>query len=455
MWQPLLMVDDGVVLVRGGDVVTMDAGRTVVRDGAVLVNGSSIVEVSGFADLHQRYPQATVIGNATSLVTPGYVNAHQHLTGDRLVHSCIPDAIDSQEAIFGWAVPVHSAHTPDDDELSAVLASVEAVTNGITCTVEAGTVAHPERVVAGMQRVGMRGTIGRWGWDVDGVPFGAPADEVLARQADLLDRYPRGGMVEAWVTLVGHDLMSDELVVGAAELARRRGAGMTFHMSPHRGDPASYLERTGRRPFEHLADLDVLGDHLLVAHAVHLDDAELDHVLRTRTAVASCPWAYLRLAQGFVAGGRHGELLARGGRIALGCDAENAGDAVDILRAAALFVGIARDVASDPFSLTAYDALALATIGGAEAINKADVIGSLEPGKHADIVVHSTAGPQFLPYSTDPVLQLVWASDGRSVSDVLIAGRQVVADGHCCTVELDDLREEARARRDRLLATRD
>ena len=442
------------MLVRGGDIVTMDANRTIVRDGAVLVSDSTIVEVGSFAVLRQSHPRATVIGDATSLVTPGYVNAHQHLTGDRLVHSCIPDAIDSQEAIFGWAVPVHSAHTPDDDELSAVLACVEAVTNGITCVVEAGTVAHPDRVVAGMQRVGLRGTIGQWGWDAHDVPFGAPAHEVLARHADLLDRYPQGGLVEGWVTLVGHDLMSDELVVGAADLARRRGTGMTFHMSPHRGDPVSYLARTGRRPFEHLADLDVLGDHLLVAHAVHLDDSELDHVLRSGTAVVSCPWAYLRLAQGFVAAGRHGELLARGGRIALGCDAENAGDAVDILRAATLFVGLARDAASDPFSLTAHDALELATIRGAEAINKADIIGSLEPGKQADIVVHSTSGPQFSPRSTDPVLQLIWASDGRSVSEVLIAGRLVVTGGQCRTVELDDLREQARACRDRLLATR-
>ena len=274
-----------------------------------------------------------MIGDAESLVTPGYVNAHQHLTGDRLVHSCIPDAIDSQEAIFGWAVPVHAAHTGDDDELSATLGAIEAVTNGITCTVEAGTVAHPDRVAAAVASVGMRATIGQWGWDVDGVPFGAPAAEVLARHTDLLDRLPAGGLVEGWVTLVGHDLMSDELVAGASELARARGVGLTFHMSPHGGDPASYLARTGRRPFVHLDELGVLGPHVLVAHAVHLDDDELDVVVRTDTAVASCPWAYLRLAQGFTVAGRHGELLARGARLALGCDAENAGDAVDVLRA--------------------------------------------------------------------------------------------------------------------------
>ena len=191
--------------------------------------------------------------------------------------------------------------------------------------------------------------------------------------ATLLDRLPAGGLVEGWVTLVGHDLMSDELVAGASELARGRGVGLTFHMSPHdrRSDQLS-RSAPAAVPSCISTQLGVLGAHVLVAHAVHLDDDELDVVVRTDTAVASCPWAYLRLAQGFTVAGRHGELLARGARLALGCDAENAGDAVDILRAAALFVGLVRDRAVDPFGLTAHDGLALATIGGARAIGKGD-----------------------------------------------------------------------------------
>jgi 5-methylthioadenosine/S-adenosylhomocysteine deaminase len=423
VWQPFEMARGGEsdvdLLVRGGDVVTMDGDGRTIADGAVAVGGELIVAVGSWDELRKAHPAAAVIGDADSLVTPGYINAHQHLTGDRLVHSCIPDAIDSQEAIFGWAVPVHSAHTGDDDELSATLGAIEAVINGITCTVEAGT-----------------------------------APDVLERHAALLDRMPPGGLVEGWVTLVGHDLMSDELVVGASQLARDRGVGLTFHMSPHSGDAARYLLRTGKRPFVHLDELGVLGPHVLVAHAVHLDDDELEVVLSTDTAVASCPWAYLRLAQGMTAAGRHGELLTRGARIALGCDAENAGDAVDILRAATLFVGLARDRAMDPFAITAHDGLAIATIGGALAIGKADLIGSIEVGKQADLVVHDRRGPQFVPRSTDPVLQLIWASDGRSVSDVVIAGRQVVSEGRCVTVDLDALRDEAARRRDHFLAAR-
>src|SRR4051794_33902435 len=95
-----------VTLVRG-DVITMNAARDVIADGAVAVRGDRIIGVGPLLELRSAHPDAMIIGTADSVVTPGYVNGHQHVTGDRLVHSCIPDAIDSHEAIFGWAVPVH------------------------------------------------------------------------------------------------------------------------------------------------------------------------------------------------------------------------------------------------------------------------------------------------------------------------------------------------------------
>jgi 5-methylthioadenosine/S-adenosylhomocysteine deaminase len=316
----------------------------------------------------------------------------------------------------------------------------------VTTTIEAGTVAHPSRVADALHRVGMRARIGTWGWDVDDAPYAAPADEVLDRQRDVLDAHPAGGVVEGGVTLVGHDLMSDELLAGASSLARERGAGLTFHISPHGADPVSYLDRTGVRPIVHFDRLGALGPHVLLAHAVHLDQAEIELVVGSRTAIATCPWAYLRLAQGFVANHRHDWFFAHGGRLALGADAENAGDAIDLLRVAALFVGLVRDRAEDPMSITAADGFALATVLGAEAVGLGDRVGSIEVGKRADLVLHDLTAPQFTPRATDPVRQLVWASDGRTVTDVVIDGRVVVRDRACVTVDLAPLRAEAAAR---------
>ena len=161
--------------------------------------------------------------------------------------------------------------------------------------------------------------------------------------------FPPGGLVEGWVTLVGHDLASDELLAGAADAGSRVG---------HRDDDAPVADFIGSRaatwpapvtrPVTHLQNLGVLGPNLLLAHGVWLDDEEIDLVLSTRTAIAYCPWAYLRLGQGVTRVGRHAEIVERGGRVALGCDAANAGDVADILRAAALAAGIARDGRLEP-----------------------------------------------------------------------------------------------------------
>jgi 5-methylthioadenosine/S-adenosylhomocysteine deaminase len=151
--------------------------------------------------------------------------------------------------------------------------------------------------------------------------------------------------------------------------------------------------------------------------------------------------------------GRHAEFHEQGGRLALGCDAENAGDAVDVLRAAALAAGLARDTrrAADRFG--AHTALELATIAGAEAIGMDAEIGSLERGKRADLVVVDTSGPAWQPAGDDPVPGLVWGAGGTAVSDVVASGRVVVRDRRCVSVDVDELAGQAAEARARLLRT--
>lgn len=433
-----------VLLISGGDVVTMNARREVLVGGAVAVAGDRIAAVGPTSALRAAYPGAGEVDATGCIVTPGLVNAHQHLTGDPLVSGCIPDRLAPGEPVFSWAVPLHAEHTGDDDELSATVEAARSALCGVTTLVEAGTVVRPDRVAAGMAAVGVRGTVGTWGWDIDDAPFAAPADEVLDRQRQVLAAHPPGGLVEGWVTLVGHDLASDELLAGAADLARSAGCGMTMHISPTSADPESYLRHRGARPIVHFDRLGVLGRHLLLAHGVWLDDAEVDLVLASETAVAYCPWAYLRLGQGVTVAGRHLELAHRGGRLALGCDAANAGDLPDVLRAAALAAGLARDMPVDPEGFGAHDAFELATIRGAEAIGKGAEIGSLEVGKLADVVVFDCEAST-LTSRGDVALQLVWGSDGRDVRDVFVGGRPVVRDRRCTTVDVAELRIAAAA----------
>jgi len=430
------------LLVSNGRVVTMAPDRRILDRGAIAIRGGSIVAVGGTSDLCARFVASQVIDAAGGLVTPGLVNAHQHVTGGPLVWSCIPDDLVPGTSIFEWAVPLHANESADDEELSATLAAVESLRNGTTTLVEPGTVAHPEAVASGLAAAGIRATVGVWAWDVEEGPFAAPCDEVLGSLEDLLDARPPGGLVEGSVTLIGHSLASDELLDGAAHLARDRGVGMTMHLSPTSSDPEVYLQRFGHRPVVHLDQLGVLGRHLLLGHAVWLDDDEIDLVLTSGTAVAYCPWAYLRLGQGVAANGRHAEMFRRGGRVALGCDSVTAGDTVDVLRTAALAAGLAKDQRVDPTWFGAHEALEMATIAGAEAIGMADRIGSLEVGKKADLVVFGTDSAHWAA-GADPALALVWASGGRDVQHVVVDGAVVVDGGRCTNVDEVALRKEA------------
>ncbi len=438
------------LLVTEGDVVTMNARREVLVGGAVAVVGARIIAVGSTAALRAAYPTAEVLDAAGCVVTPGLIDAHQHLTGDPLVRSCIPDLLAPGQSIFEWSVPLHGEHTGDDDELSATLTAVECLRNGTTTVIEAGTVANPDRVAKALEGVGLRGTVGTWGWDVDGVPFSAPVADVLERQQEVVSRWPAGGRVEGWVTLVGHSLASDELLAGAADLARRAGVGLTMHMSPTSSDPEVYLARTGRRPLAHLDALGVLGRHLLLAHGVWLDDDEVELVLAREIAIAYTPWAYLRLGQGVSQVGRHAEIVERGGRVALGCDSCNAADHHDVLQQAALAAGLARDSRVDPTRFGAHLAFELATVRGAEAVGMVDRIGSIEAGKLADLVVHDARTLDWTPRG-DLGLQLVWGTGGRTVRDVIVDGRVVIRDRECSTVDTAALRTEVTAAQRSLL----
>lgn len=432
------------LLVVGGDVVTMNDRREVRTACTVAVSDGRIRGLGSAADMRALVPGADELDVAGCVVVPGLVDAHQHTTGDPLVRSMIPDDITSDESIFDWIVPLHATLDGDDDELAATITAVDALTHGVTTLLEPGTVANPLRVAAGLDTAGIRARVGRWGWDVAGMPYSAPADESLALQEETVAALPAEGLVTGWVTLVGHDLASDELFRGAAELADRLDVGLTLHMSPGDADIAAYATRSGRRPIEHLHHLGVLGPRLLLGHAVWLDDAELDLLCESGTAIASCPGAYLRLGQGYTRAGRHGEFVRRGGRLALGSDAHNAGDVPDVFRAAYLLAALERDRGTAT-TIGAHRAFALATIDGARAVGMGELIGSVEVGKAADLVVLDATGPGWIPRG-DLALQLVWGPGAADVRDVVVDGQIVVRDRLVTMVDLKLLRDEAQER---------
>jgi 5-methylthioadenosine/S-adenosylhomocysteine deaminase len=426
------------LLVRGWYVVTMNGTRDVIRDGAVAVRGRDIVDVGPAHELEARFDAARVIGGDRFVVTPGMVNAHIHVTGEPLTRGYVPDDTPFEENVFAWLCPLYAAYTADEERLSGQLAAVEMLRSGTTTFLEAGTIRFLDDVVDGLVEVGIRARVGRWVWDLPPEPdvYRQDTDEAighLARQLSEL-RDVAGGRLGAWSTLVGHTTCSDPLWKAARALADEHRVGMSFHMSPAPADPDGFVAEFGQRPMIHLAELGVLAPDVAITHCVRVDDREIAVMAEHGVSVAHCPTTALKVSYGVTQVGQMPEMVQAGINVAIGTDGNNASNYSDLMRATYLVAGLFKDARTDPQMFPAEMAYEMATLGGARAMGLEHEIGSLEPGKRADLVLHDTDRPEWRPL-LNVANQLVWSADGRGVHTVLVDGRVVVEDGHVTTID--------------------
>ena len=428
-------------LIEGAVIVTQDEDRRIIRDGSLAIRGDRIAAVGARAELEGKVDAASVIDGRRFVITPGFIDAHIHITGDPLTRGYVPDDISDAfgDTLRRWVIPRYLAHTPADERLSARLAAVEMLRAGTTCFLEAGTIRYLDEVAEGLVEAGIRGRIGAW---VEGRAFSPEDDEAesTGRAIRLLEqeveRFPAdsGARIAAWPILIGHSTNTDEVWKAAKALADANGLGVSAHMSPYRADPDWYLDNLGRRPVEHLAEIGVLGDNLCLTHLVHIDDQEAALLAESRTNAILCPFAALKGAFGISALGRAPEMAQAGMNIALGTD----GYGSDLMQKMALAAALFKDARRDTKIFPACQALDMATLNGAKALQMPDEIGSIAPGKKADFVLHDTDRPEWRPV-LNVLQQLVWCADGRGVHSVWVDGIRVVENYRHTLVDEDEL----------------
>ena len=434
-------------LIKGAVIVTLDEERRIITDGALAIRGDRIVAVGKRAEVETKVTAVDVIDGRRFIITPGFIDAHIHITGDPLTRGYVPDDAGNgfAETLERWVIPRYLAHTPGDEGLSARLAAVEMLRSGTTCFLEAGTIRYLDEVVDGLNQAGIRGRIGAW---VEGRAFD-PEDneaELTDRAIRLLEdevaRFPAdsGKKIAAWPILIGHSTNTDEVWKAAKALADANKSGVSAHMSPYPADPAWYLENHGRRPIEHLAEIGVLGDNLCLTHLVHIDEREMTLLAETRTNAIVCPFAALKGAFGMTAAGRFPEMAAAGVNIALGTD----GYGSDLMQKMGLVAALFKDARQDTKTFPAHKALELGTLGGARALQLQDETGSIAVGKKADFVLHDTDRPEWRPL-LNALQQLVWCADGRGVHSVWVDGARVIENYRHTLVDEDALYTEAQA----------
>jgi len=442
-----------VILIEGCAIATVDAARTEFRDGHVVIEDDRIVAVGpGPAPEH---PGARRIDGRGCLATPGLVNCHHHL------YQWATRGLAQQATLFEWLTELYPvwARLDGDVESAAARAGLAALArSGCTTSTDhhyvfpegAGDLLEIE--VAAARQIGLRFHPCRGSMDLGRSLGGLPPDEVvedrdviLAASEAAIDRFhdpASDAMVRIALAPCSPFSVTRELMADAAELARRRGVRLHTHLAETLDEEEFCLQRFGMRPVEYLEELGWLGDDVWLAHCVHLSHDEVRRFGETGTGVAHCPSSNARLGAGIapIVG-----LVAAGAPVGLGVDGAASNEAGILqleLRQALLLARLA----GGPAALTAREALALGTIEGARCLGREGELGSLEPGKLADVALWRLDGLDGAGIA-DPVAALVLGAP-RPVDTLLVGGRPIVDGGELRTTDEESLaRELARVSR--------
>jgi 5-methylthioadenosine/S-adenosylhomocysteine deaminase len=419
------------VLIKGGAVVTMDADDTVF-EGDVLVRGSRIESVGNASMVASATADVTIDARGCA-VLPGFVQTHVHLC-----QTLFRGAADDLELI-DWLKrrvwPMEAAHDASSLRASARLGVAEMIRGGTTCALTMETVNHTAEVLRVVEETGFRATVGKCMMDKgDEVPAALREETEASIRESLALLEEWHGRAEGRVRYCFAPRFAvsctRDLLERVARLARERGVMVHTHASENRTECEMVERETGQRNVVYLDSLGVSGAHVLLAHCVHLSDDELSLLASKGTHVSHCPSSNMKLGSGIAP---IAEMFERGVSVSLGADGAPCNNRLDMfteMRSAALLqkVGRGADV------LPAARVLRMATRGGARALGLEDEIGSVEPGKRADLILidlerlHTTPRP-------DVVSTIVYASEAADVRTVLIDGRVVMRDGQLTTLD--------------------
>jgi len=403
-------------------VVTVDAQRRVIADGSVVVEGSRITHV-GKADELRQVPAERTVDASGGVLLPAFVNGHMHISYAHAVRGLFPDDFVGRARLLE-VFRLQSAMTEEEEYWTSLLAVIELMRSGTVTFVDPGSTRFVDACLQVYAGAGCRVVTGTSLIDRPS-DLALPTfstDEALRRTEAFIRTYDRRleGRVRAWAMPFSTDTCSAELLGGARRLASRYETGMTVHHS------GSWLV-DGRRPTEYLQAIGALGPNVLLAHATDIDDVEVSVIARTGASVVMCPSTALKEGSGL---GRRKlpELLAAGVNVGLGADSANSSNYLDTVRmmnAAALGF---KDGRLDVKVVPAEQAVEMATLVGASALGLGAEIGSIEVGKKADLVLFDTRRAEWRAL-LDPVNNLVYSADGRSVRMVVADGFVAVDDG--------------------------
>jgi cytosine/adenosine deaminase-related metal-dependent hydrolase len=444
-----------VIIIEGGPVATVDACGTEHADGHVVIGDDGRIVAVGPGHAGRYHRSVRRVDGTGCLVTPGLVNTHHHL------YQWATRGLAQQKDLFGWLTELYPIWAGLDAEVVSATTAAGLgwlALSGCTTSSDhlyihpAGTGDLLAAQVEAAGEIGLRFHPCRGSMDLGASAGGLPPDHVvedtdaaLAATEEAIDRFHDSAgdaMVRVAVAPCSPFSVTPKLMREAADLARRKGVRLHTHLAESVEEEAYCRQANGCTPMEYAERLGWLGDDVWLAHAVHLDDAAAARLAATGTGVAHCPSSNARLGAGIA---RIRDLLDAGVPVGLGVDGA-ASQETNQLSAELRQALYAARLRGGPAALTARDALAMGTIGGARCLGREGEIGSLEVGKLADIALWRLDGLGHAGID-DPVAALVLGPPAP-LELLLVGGRPVVEHGELRTADERELvRRTRRAHR--------
>ena len=324
-----------------------------------------------------------------------------------------------------------------------LLACAEMLRGGVTCAND--MYFFPESAARAFVDAGMRASLGLIAIEFPSA-YASDAEDYLRRGLELRDRVGGEPLLSFCMAPHAPYTVSDGTFRRIATLAEELDLPVHVHLHETAGEVEESLAQHGRRPLARLEALGLLTERLIAVHAVHLAASEIAALARAGSSVAHCPSSNLKLASGFA---RVGELLAHGVNVGIGTDGAASNNRLDMFQEMRTTALLAKGVAGSAEAVPAHEALRLATLGGARALGLDAGIGSIVPGKWADLVAVALGSPETQP-CFDPLSHLVYACGREHVTDVWVAGEAVVAGRQLTRIDPGELEKRAALWQNRL-----
>ncbi len=430
-------------IVTGRYVITMDPRRRVIENGAVAIQGDRIAAAGPRAGIEERYKPKQRLDRPEALIAPGLVNAHTHVPMSLL--RGIADDLRLQDWLQNYIFPAEKKNL--DAEFvrwGTRLGLLEMLLSGTTTYAD---MYYFEDVIAEeTKRAGLRGVLGE---TIIGFPVAdaKTPEDALRMTERYIQRFRGDPLIVPAVAPHALYTNSEQTLKSSRALAGRYGVPLLTHLAETKQEREEAIAKYGKSPARVLDEWGILNGRTLLAHCVWLDDADIALLAARNSGVAHCPSSNTKLASGIAPVMK---MQAAGITLALGTDGPaGSNNDFDLLEEADLAAKLQKVTTDDPRALPAADALAMATIGGARALGLDKEIGSIEPGKRADLITVRLDVPNGVPVY-NVISQLIYALKGCDVRDSMVNGRLLLKDREPLTLSIRAILANAGAYGDKI-----